>query len=218
MGQAMRMMKYDRAGNIANSIDALSFDGYPLNWHRLDDGVMGGKSETLQDLLMTPTSEGESMLRFSGTINTEGGGFASIRAPLSETGLTKETTALRIKYRGDGRTYKVLLSNGNQSTGGPWSKNPSWQIDLPTSSNGVTSTSLPLSKFLPSFGARAASDTDNFTLIPSEMHEIGLMLSLKLSDGSDNPVSTFGEGIFDFCLDIDSVDPVTSKEGEQKEL
>ena len=38
--------------------------------------------------------------------------------------------AVRVRYRGDGKTYKVLLSDGQG--GGPWSKSPSWQHDLPT--------------------------------------------------------------------------------------
>lgn len=41
MGQAMRMMKYDRAANERNAVGALNFVDHALHWYRLDDGVMG---------------------------------------------------------------------------------------------------------------------------------------------------------------------------------
>ena len=47
MGQAIRAMKYDRTANECNAIPGLTFHGRQLQWHRLDDGVMGGKSETV---------------------------------------------------------------------------------------------------------------------------------------------------------------------------
>lgn len=42
----------------------------------------------------------------------------------------------------------------------------------------------------------------------SEMKEMGFMLSLKLSHGRPNPVETFGEGIFSFSLQIQSIEPI----------
>jgi len=40
------------------------------------------------------------------------------------------------------------------------------------------------------------------------MRQIGVMLSLKRSDGSDNPIETFGTGIFPFSLEILSIQPI----------
>jgi len=40
------------------------------------------------------------------------------------------------------------------------------------------------------------------------MKQIGFMLSLKLSNGDANPVETFGEGKFDFRLEIHEMDLV----------
>ena len=84
MGQVLRMMKYDQAGNVANAIPTpLSLHNAKLVFHRLDDGVMGGKSITNQEALNTvDTIHG---LLFSGTINTDGGGFTSIRSPLENS-------------------------------------------------------------------------------------------------------------------------------------
>ena len=196
MGNIVRMAKYDRAANMANAITALQLLNHDLKWHRLDDGVMGGRSETT---LQTDTTS----LHFQGTINTNGGGFTSIRAPLPLQ-LSDNMTALRIRFRGDGKTYKVLLSDGNGL------RSPSWQIDLPThkESNVVQEVELPLHQFQPSFGPRKVSDSDlnKYKLIPSEMKELGFMLSLKLSDGTSNPEETFGKDIFDFSLIIESID------------
>lgn len=207
MGQGMkRMMAYDRVANERNAISGLQLANSQLKWYRLDDGVMGGQSESFHEILESTSSP----LHFKGHINTNGGGFASIRSKIDEEGLPKETKAIQVKLRGDGKTYKFLLSDGNSSTGGPFSRSPVWQIDIPTekSEDTCSSVTLPLDNFLPSFGPRTVSDSDKkkYQLNPQNVREIGVMLSLKLSNGSPNPVETFGEGKFDFSLKIDSID------------
>ena len=201
MGNIVRMVKYDRAANVANAITSLQLLNHDLKWHRLDDGVMGGRSETI----LTTTTLSSSVLHFQGTINTNGGGFTSIRAPLPSSIFSDNVISLRIRLKGDGKTYKVLLSDGNGL------RSPSWQIDLPTSSNSKgTVVELPLNQFQPSFGPRKVSESDlhKYKLIPSEMKELGFMLSLKLSDGTSNPEETFGKDIFDFSLIIESIEPI----------
>jgi len=203
MGNVARMASYDRAANVANAITSLKLMEQELKWHRLDDGVMGGRSETaLQVCTMT------GLLNFQGTINTNGGGFTSIRTPIPT--LSDDITAIRIRYRGDGKTYKVLISNGQGM------RAPSWQSDLATTDNQsghgtkIQEIILPLNQFKPSFGPKAVSDADlaKYKLIPSEMKQLGFMLSLKLTDGSPNPEETYGKGIFDFSLLIESIDVV----------
>ena len=107
-----------------------------LQWYRLDDGVMGGQSETLHT-----STEDTGELHFTGQINTSGGGFTSIRSPI-EGGLASDTTAIRVSYIGDGKTYKVLFSNGNKSAFGPSRRSPSWQTDLPTKKDGSEETAI----------------------------------------------------------------------------
>jgi len=189
---------------------------------------MGGQSSTDHDKVVTSNSNCK-VLRFAGQINTNGGGFCSIRAALPDTtglclansGTTnneveEEVTGIKIRYRGDGKTYKVILSDGQRSTGGPFSRSPTWQMDLPTvdRTNDDTTTMdeaiLPLNRFQPSFGPRSVSEEEKakLVLVASEQRMIGLMLSLKLSDGSSNPKETYGEGIFDFCLDVEAIQVV----------
>lgn len=204
MGQVLRAARYDRSSNEMNAIPTLKFLGRTMNWHRLDDGVMGGQSETF---LSSSTGSGE--LNFSGQINTDGGGFCSVRSPI-EGGLSPDTAAIRICFVGDGKTYKVLVSDGNKSSFGPSRRSPSWQSDLPTK-NGVEDTAIiPLESLTPSL--QGGPVTTDAKLDPTELKEMGFMLSLKLSSGESNPVETFGSGIFPFSLTIRSIETLSADE------
>jgi hypothetical protein len=202
MGQAVRIMKYDRATNERNAIGALHFLEQALSWHRLDDGVMGGQSATSHSYLE------DGALHFSGSINTSGGGFCSIRAPLTE-GLPPNTEAISLRLQGDGKTYKLTLTDGSKSM-----RNPSWQADIPTKADGKEETiAIPLASLKPSWGGGpmsqpTADERAKVEFKAETMRQIGVMLSLNLSDGSPNPVETFGEGIFDFSLRIKSIQPI----------
>lgn len=208
MGQIMRIMSYDRAANERNAITGLQILGKAMQWHRLDDGVMGGQSETIHQVI-ADSGEECSALDFAGQINTQGGGFCSIRAPI-EGGLPSDTTAIRISFIGDGKTYKFLLSDGTK-TFGPNRRSPSWQMDIPTNNQQQTIDIL-ISKMVPSvIGGPVATDAK---LDPVEVKEMGFMLSLKLSNGEPNPVDTFGVGIFPFLLKISSIEAVRSSESE----
>jgi hypothetical protein len=199
-------MRYDRSTNEAAAISALELLGQNLHWFRLDDGVMGGQSETFQ-------LKESKVLHFQGRINTDGGVFCSIRAKLPQC-LDRDVLGVRLKVIGDGKTYKLTLSDGKASTGGPFGRTPSWQINLPTVNGKEQSVVLPLVDMKPSFAGRSSSrssdaDLASYKLDIRSIQEIGLMLSLKLSDGSPNPKETFGEGIFPFSLRVESIEPVT---------
>lgn len=198
MGQVLRIMAYDRAANERNAIQGLKLLDQNLKWHRLDDGVMGGQSETLHSY--------DEVLNFSGHINCAGGGFTSIRSAISD-GLPSQTTGVKVTYIGDGKTYKVLFSDGSKSTFGPSRRSPSWQIDLPTKEGAEETTIISFKDLTPSLQG-GPIDTDA-TLDPTQIKEMGFMLSLKLSNGKPNPVETFGSGIFPFTLKIKSIEPIS---------
>lgn len=211
MGQVMRIMTYDRAANERNAVSALQLtvkngSSVPLHWFRLDDGIMGGQSESNHDTA-------DQVLHFQGTINTQGGGFASIRSKIPE-GTLANYQGIKFRLQGDGKTYKFITSRGT-GMGGPFSSNPSWQCDIPTiEQNGKDDWQevvIPFDKLLPSFGGQRRNidqDQSQLSFDATNMQEIGLMLSLKLSDGSSNPVETFGDGIFPFCLGVQSIVPI----------
>ena len=233
MGQAIRLARYDRASNERSAIAALQFLNVVvesenhcslLEWFRLDDGVMGGQSETRHHVdAATPSSS--APLHFAGTINTHGGGFASIRCKISPdraASLAEKYKGIKLRVRGDGKTYKFLLSDGTGA--GPFSRTPSWQCDLPTENrtdpqeeeeedSSWQEVWIPFDQLRPSFagGPRAQpspAEQQQHRFDASAMREMGLMLSLKRADGSPNPKETFGEGIFPFQLVVQSIEAV----------
>lgn len=206
--------------------------GHALNWFRLDDGVMGGQSETNMNVLNDGETNG--LLHFEGIINTNGGGFTSIRSKVPD-GLfdaNNDIIGVKIQIQGDGKTYKFFTSDG--SRGGPMSRKPSWQFDIPTKSTGQQEVKqsdggedatnniidnddddweeiiIRFDELIPSFGGSARQSVDELKKLyefnVTDMKEIGFMLSLKLSNGDPNPVETFGEGIFPFTFKIRSIE------------
>jgi Complex I intermediate-associated protein 30 (CIA30) len=149
-----------------------------LNWFCLDDNVMGGQSQTNITLIdsikmqlatnntqqsLTSTTDTkllqqqqrqvQVLLPFSGIINTNGGGFASVRTVVPNTitltkiyhqSITHEDNShkeklgiiikgFRIRYRGDGKTYKFICADGTRHRAS--TRKPSWQYDIPTRRN-----------------------------------------------------------------------------------
>jgi hypothetical protein len=199
MGQILRIMAYDRAANERNAVEGLRLAGKTMKWHRLDDGVMGGQSETVHSF--------DGVLNFSGQINCNGGGFTSIRSAIAG-GLASDITGVRVTYVGDGKTYKVLFSDGNKSMFGPSRRSPSWQVDLPTKHGIEETATISFESLIPSLQGGPV-DTVDAKLDPTQIQEMGFMLSLKLSNGKPNPVETYGTGIFPFSLKIKNIEPVS---------
>ena len=113
MGQAIRMMNYTQSKNISNAtpIPSLVINNAPLSFYKLDDGVMGGQSQThLEQLLVCGKkggNNGTAGLIFTGQINTNGGGFTSIRSQLGN-GIPNSAKGIRLKYKGDGKTKNKI--------------------------------------------------------------------------------------------------------------
>ncbi|CAJ1947139.1 unnamed protein product [Cylindrotheca closterium] len=170
-----------------------------LSWFALDDGVMGGQSSTERGEV-----DEEGTLQFSGTINTNGGGFCSIRAELPAS-LPPNSTGIRIKFKGDGKTFKFTMSDGSHRY-----DTLSWQQDIPTTakSGDLEVLEVHYSDLIPAMGPRKAPSGISFN--KDLVKEITFMLSLQLSNGKPNPVSTFGKGVFPFDLEIHSVEFIES--------
>lgn len=83
----------------------------PARWLVVNDGVMGGLSESG----MTVTDEGAG--RFAGELSlANNGGFASVRTVVPE-GALAGAEGLRLRVRGDGRTYRLRLREGRAFDG-----------------------------------------------------------------------------------------------------
>ena len=169
--------------------------GGELKFFRINDEVMGGKS--ISELSI---GNGGSSLIFAGTINTNGGGFASCRtlgdeAPL---GLSNGTTStLLVDATGDGFLHKLTLHTADSWQMGT----PSWSADFLTERDVRATHRLPLAEFIASKQGRPVRGA---TLDGSAVTGLGFGLSLYTADGKPNP--HFGDG--PFHLEVHSVKEV----------
>lgn len=93
-------------------------------WRAVNDNVMGGRS-----LGRVVVRDGR--LQFEGSINTQGGGFASIRRTV-EVGELVGATAVSLRLKGDGRQYRLTLRDNKQVRG----RTVSYQASFPTYPKG----------------------------------------------------------------------------------
>jgi NADH dehydrogenase [ubiquinone] 1 alpha subcomplex assembly factor 1 len=139
-----------------------AFDGKDsLRWQTVNDGVMGGRSQG--NFLQTRNGT----LLFAGEISLENnGGFSSIRTRAQDL-LLGGYDGLRIRVRGDGRTYKLSLrTSGSSSRIAYWA-------DFETVKGEWTTVQIPFSEWVPtSFGRTLAGPR----LIPSAVNSVGFML------------------------------------------
>ena len=154
----------------------------PLQLFRINDGVMGGRSSSQ----LAVGASGDVV--FTGTINTNGGGFASFRTlgDDSPLGLAPHCAALIVDATGDGQKYKFSLHTGDS-----WDMaSPSWGHDFVAGAR--TQHILPLRAFSPTRRGNplvAAPPLD-----PTAVTGLGFGLSLYSADGQPN--EQFGDGPF----------------------
>jgi len=143
---------------MENLIYDFTEDNPATNWITVNDNVMGGRSEG-------GFSFKKKRLIFSGTTNTNGGGFSSIRTNPSDFSLG-DKEGLHIRYKGDGRTYKLgvrmegksVSYRSNFTTGNGWQ-----EVRIPFDEMDVSWRGRPLSK-------------DEHPLIKSKIRSIEFMI------------------------------------------
>mmetsp|Transcript_48463 Transcript_48463/g.97508 ORF Transcript_48463/g.97508 Transcript_48463/m.97508 type:complete len:196 (-) Transcript_48463:139-726(-) len=167
-------------------------------FYTVNDDVMGGKSTSE----LSPSPSGG--LVFSGTINTQGGGFASCRSDSDDQSLRIPFGAnvLVLQVKGDGKQYKVLLSDGTR--GGPFARSPTYQHDIPTTPGESTELLMRLDDFKPSLRGRLSDDPADAHLVPGKMVQVGFMLSML--DASCLPNPGYGEGHFPFAVTFENIE------------
>jgi hypothetical protein len=133
-----------------------------LEWRVINDNVMGGRS------LGTASVAGE-VLSFSGSLNTNGGGFASIRVSARDL-LGDDAAGMRLKVRGDGRTYTFRLRPKN-------SRISYWSL-FATEDGKWLEVTLPFASFWPNWRGRRLNAP---AITAGEVAELGLMIN----DGVD---------------------------------
>ena len=147
-----------------------------LEWFVVNDDVMGGRSSGGFKL-------NDGNLMFTGSTNTLGGGFSSIRSRGPRIDLS-EFSGIRLRVRGDGRQYSWQLRTNAMYRGrelGFWS-------EFETTAGQWLGIDLPFADFVPKFRGNKLDVTP-----PNPAHIRGL--GLIISDGKDGP----------FAIAVDSV-------------
>ena len=152
---------------VLTSFDTQSAD---LQWRVVNDTVMGGRSNS--DFRI----EG-GVLTFTGSTNTNGGGFASVRSSLTDFGLDG-FSHIALRVRSDGRTYTLLLRAQNQRI--------SYRMDFATPVREWQEVVLPIALFQASWRGRKLNEPP---LAAADIAELGVMIA----DGND--------GEFNFEID-----------------
>lgn len=132
-------------------------------WYPINDGVMGGRSES--QLRFDPA--GHAL--FTGFVSFENnGGFASVRCQPGDFG-RKDVTAYLLEVRGDGKRYKLNLRTDNSFDG------VNYQVRFNPPAGIWTTCRLASADFLPSWRGKPVPDAP--PLDPSRVRQIGLMIA-----------------------------------------
>lgn len=140
-------------------------------WYVVNDGVMGGRSRGGLE------RQGSALL-FAGDINTDGGGFSSIRRDF-DAGLLTGTRSIQVLMKSDGRDYQLTLRSDATWRGRPIAFRAPLTFDA-RGPDGWRKATVSYDMLEPSlFGRRVpAPDFD-----PAMADSIGLIIA----DGKDGP-------------------------------
>ena len=133
------------------------------NWNIVNDDVMGGISTSTMSL------NKEKNLLFKGNISLENnGGFASSRLSL-EKKILNGVKFFKIKFKGDGNTYKLRFRQNNRRA--------SYSHDFKSSKDEWIEVDLRVEDFKATW--RGYSYSDYPALEPKEVISMGLQISDK---------------------------------------
>ncbi len=146
-------------------------------WIAINDGVMGGISQSGLQLSSTATGI------FSGLLCLENnGGFASIRRHCDSYNL-EGCSGIILIVKGDGRTYQFRVKTDDQYDG------IAYRALFTTDAQDWQTLVLPFNNFCASFRGRLIPDAP--VLVPEKIRQIGFLLADKQQGA--------------FCLEIASV-------------
>jgi len=155
-----------------------------LRWQVVNDTVMGGRSSSQ----IKRVGQG---LQFSGRLNTNGGGFASLRSDRMGLDLAS-ATLVRLTVKGDGRTYSVRLYAAGRRV--------SYQHAFSTAADEWQTVELKIPEFYASWRGRRM---DQGPMAAADIAGLGLILA----DGKDGAFEIqVGSIEFDVQAEPDSPD------------
>jgi monofunctional biosynthetic peptidoglycan transglycosylase len=129
----------------------------------VNDNVMGGRS-------VGGFEVSDGVLVFSGVTNTDGGGFSSIRTRSGDLHLDG-FGGLKLRVRGDGRTYTLRVSTGDPAY--------SYWARFSTRPDAWQELGIPFSEFWPN---RRGRRVDEAPVVPADIRELGILINDK-NDG-----------------------------------
>lgn len=139
-----------------------------MGWFVVNDTVMGGRSSGGFD-------QEPGKLIFTGTTNTRGGGFSSIRTQPVQLDLSAYD-GIRVRVKGDGRRYTWRLTTDARWRG----RQVSYWADFETENGRWTTADIPFSRFVPRF---RGTELDGPAVNTSQITGMGLMIY----DNQDGP-------------------------------
>ncbi len=132
-------------------------------WGPVDDAVMGGVSSSR----FVWTDRGSCV--FTGNVSLENnGGFASVRSSAADLGL-EGAEALRLTFRGDGKSYKLRLRTTGDFDG------VSYQVAFPTEAGVWMERTFAIDEFVPVWRGRVVRDAPE--LDPGQVRSVGFLIS-----------------------------------------
>ena len=147
-------------------------------WLVVNDNVMGGRS-------LGGLSFDSGVMIFEGDINTDGGGFSSLRLP-REPGLLDAQAGIEMRARPDGRSYMVTFDDAVPAR----DRRVSHRAPLEFTTSGEWQTvSVAFADLFPAIFGRPIDD------LPFR-RELATRMGLMISDGLDGP----------FRLEVDWID------------
>ena len=140
-------------------------DHQKADWRNIDDGVMGGISQSTLTILP------DHIAKFSGEVSlANNGGFASVRTGLDRIDLSA-CTGFKIRVKGDGKTYSFRV---RQDTG---FDGVAYQIKFDTINQEWIELDLPFDQFKATYRGRTLSNAE--PLEPNQIRQIGFLISDK---------------------------------------
>ncbi|MEL6795827.1 MAG: CIA30 family protein [Planctomycetota bacterium] len=158
--------KPDTPDQDVNEVILTEFSGEEVSaeWIIVNDNVMGGRSSG------GPTFDG-GVLSFTGNTNTNGGGFSSIRTVPGQWDLS-EYDGLRLRVRGDGRTYLAEIRTDVTFQGRAVAYRAEFKTEKGDEWQEIT---VPFAAFKPSSWGRDISDQVE-VLDTSDIKTLGFMI------------------------------------------
>ena len=135
------------------------------NWRSVNDTVMGGISNG--DIRIT--SDGKAL--FSGTLSLENnGGFSSVRHDAKPFGL-KESSGVKFRVKGDGKTYQFRVQMSGQFDG------IAYKADFKTQAGQWQEILIPWSDFIATY--RGYTPANAAKLTANQIQQIGFLVAGK---------------------------------------